>query len=118
MRPTKNRHGKAIAAVRTHKEGSIPSLEDSVPKPLGFNAFGQNCPSGFPYTSATLVNFTERLNYPQPIGRVHGVHVWPDFRCPLRPKGYSTSRSPQTRNRGIYSEESREKHPGKIAGRR
>jgi hypothetical protein len=84
MRPTKNRHGKAIAAVRTHKEGSIPSLEDSVPKPLGFNAFGQNCPSGFPYTSATLVNFTERLNYPQPIGRVHGVHVWPDFRCPLR----------------------------------
>jgi len=89
MRPTKHRHGKAITAVRTLKEGSTSSLGDAVPKPPGFNAFGQNCPNQLPCTSPAAANLTEALNYPPPIGRVHGVHVWPDFRCPLRPSLYS-----------------------------
>ena len=84
MRPTKDRRGKAIVGLRSHKEGTISSLGDAVPKPLGFNAFRPECVNPIPADEPGCDHPREAAKLPQLVGRIHCVHVWPDFRCPLR----------------------------------
>src|SRR5437016_6055987 len=84
MRPTKTRWRSHSSTHSTHKEGTVSPLGDAVPKPLGFNALGQDCLSRFTIAEHGCGHAQEPFHEPPAIGRVQGVHVWPDFRCPLR----------------------------------
>jgi hypothetical protein len=62
------------------------------PNPWDLTLSGQNVPIRFLRTTPGFGHLRGPPNCLKPIGRIHGVHLWPDFRCPLRRASRSRER--------------------------
>ena len=76
---------KGVDSFQSTSPSSL--LGRTSPKPLGFNALGPEFLTCLLRMRSGRRQPPIAVKLPSPIARIQGVHVWPDFRCPLRREG-------------------------------